>query len=105
MPPMPSPPQILRQIAVVCGLGRRRPRTKGQAAAGASGADASGLGAEGEGEAETVPATGVTLKLKPPSTFGPESIKSAAWHVLREIGPEGLSVTVRDPWVSSIPCC
>lgn len=74
-------PEILRQLAIAAGHGPRRPK---------AGKDPKPkLGTEGE---DIVVDESGGLRLKMPSRFAPGTVKAAAWQVLAEAGPEGLSI-------------
>uniref|UniRef100_A0A061RG88 Homeodomain protein n=2 Tax=Tetraselmis sp. GSL018 TaxID=582737 RepID=A0A061RG88_9CHLO len=75
-------PEILRQLAITMGRGRRRPQwpAEGQVMSGEPGEDVV------EGEDDTV------LRLRRPPRFPEGSIKHCIWDILARAGPEGLSI-------------
>ncbi|MEW5303073.1 MAG: hypothetical protein WDW36_005801 [Sanguina aurantia] len=75
-------PEVLRQYAVVAGAGRRRPRAPKPVKPK--------FGTEGE-DVLVDEAGGQRLRLPP--RFSNGTMKAAAWQVLAEAGPAGLSVT------------
>ncbi|KAK9817548.1 hypothetical protein WJX74_003802 [Apatococcus lobatus] len=74
-------PEVLRQWGIVTGLGpkRARPRRELKPKIGADGED---VVADDSGE----------LKLRMPARFDPGSVKGAAWQVLTEVGPDGMTI-------------
>lgn len=74
--------QVLRQYSIAMGLGQKRPKprrgTKPK------------LGTEGE-DVVTDDAGHMTLVV--PARFGLGTVKGAAYKVLQDVGPEGLSIT------------
>lgn len=74
--------QVLRQYSIAMGLGQKRskprrgPKPK--------------LGTEGE---DVVKDDAGRVKLVVPARFGLGTVKGAAYKVLQDIGPEGLSIT------------
>jgi len=74
-------PEVLRQLAVALGHGRRRPRLTSSAARV--------VGTEGE---DTVELGEGGLKLKMPGRMVPGTLKAGAWTVLCGAGAEGLPV-------------
>ncbi|GMH42842.1 hypothetical protein BSKO_10761 [Bryopsis sp. KO-2023] len=75
-------PEILRQFCIAAGLGPARPKPKREARPK--------IGSEGEDVVQD--SNGAGLNLRIPSRFSPGSVKAAAWMVLSEAGPEGLTV-------------
>lgn len=74
--------QVLRQYSIAMGLGQKRPKprrgTKPK------------LGTEGE---DVVKDDAGQTTLVVPARFGLGTVKGAAYKVLQDVGPEGLSIT------------
>ena len=74
--------QVLRQYSIAMGLGQKRPKprrgTKPK------------LGTEGE---DVVKDDAGQMTLVVPARFGLGTVKGAAYKVLQDVGPEGLSIT------------
>ena len=102
--------QVLRQYSIAMGLGQKRPKPKR--------GTKPKLGTEGE---DIVKDEAGHVTLVAPARFGLGTVKGAAYKVLQDVGPEGLTITeiarriqeqgLRDlttsktPEVSMLCCC
>lgn len=82
-------PEVLRQIAISLGWGPRRVRVRKDGGT-VGGRSMVRIGREGEDVAATSAADGLTLRM--PSRLHPSSVKGAAWQVLADTGPQGLTL-------------
>ncbi|KAG2450131.1 hypothetical protein HYH02_000234 [Chlamydomonas schloesseri] len=82
-------PEVLRQVAIVWGRGRARPAVRRPAQDLSKGPRIQGM--EGEDVLDDG-ATGGSLKLRMPQRYTHGTVKAAAWQVLANVGPNGLSV-------------
>lgn len=74
--------QVLRQYSIAMGLGQKRPKPRG--------GTKPKLGTAGE---DVVKDDAGQTTLVVPARFGLGTVKGAAYKVLQDIGPEGLSIT------------
>nr|ABY60733.1 zygote-expressed homeodomain protein [Chlamydomonas reinhardtii] len=82
-------PEVLRQVAIVWGRGRARPAVRRPAQDLGKGPRIQGM--DGEDVLDDG-ATGGSLKLRMPQRYTHGTVKAAAWQVLANVGPNGLSV-------------
>lgn len=74
----------MRQYGIAAGLGQKRSKPKKDASSKAK------LGTEGE---DIITDESGRVTLVAPSRFGLGTVKGAAYKVLQEVGPEGLTIT------------
>ena len=74
--------QVLRQYSIAMGLGQKRPKPRR--------GPKPKLGTEGE---DVVKDDAGRVTLVVPARFGLGTVKGAAYKVLQDVGPEGLSIT------------
>lgn len=76
-------PEILRQYSIAMGLGQKRPKPKEKQERKTK------LGTEGE---DVVKDESGQVTLVAPARFGLGTVKGAAYKVLQDVGPEGLTI-------------
>ncbi len=74
-------PEVLRQWGIVAGLGPKRAKPKREVKPK--------IGEDGE---DVVDDKNGQLILRMPVRFDPGSVKGAAWQVLENVGPEGITI-------------
>jgi hypothetical protein len=83
-------PEVARQLAIAAGLGRKRPKTRRRRGRG------SGVPHDKDGrmgvEGEDCFVVGDHMMLRMPERLGANTVKGAAWQVLKDAGADGMRV-------------